>query len=863
MGDLYSILQKPDESKLSKFISSKSKQLDIENCLVLVNTYMPVKYTKDKLINYCKDNNISYFKRGEYDIFTLEEIEFIISNLNTLDTVNSVFKAYKEKYSKRHTDLTLKQFESKLQGLDLIKEGKELNKYMRYTNDVVEFVQDIGKKHTLEESLKPVQDRFPELKIDLGKLKDMKERYLIKFLETDNKFFNDNELKMIKEVSQAVSGIKELYNIFIGAFPNKCDYITFIKEISSLKMMAYYDTKEDINKFTLVERALLEELCKKEQDNAALYAMFNKVFANRYPYTQFVKKLNELKLENIPSRTTVLNQRKGREPDPTNDVLEDFLNSFKGEKTVNELVEEVNKDKRFRNYKYKSLYNFMKRRNIPYRKTGPVAKNTLTDEDWEIIKVYINKGYSASLILDKASKEIPLLKEITLSSFRQRLSKKGIRLTDCRDGEKITRKDLKEKGKTSSRSIYSKIYNDAVVTVEGNTLHQAVIELKAKHPDLADKITYASLSYFARSNNLNYVKESIEDKRDRLKKAREIKAEKNNKPEYDLDTIIEEMEEEPKDIGDIVEHVSNNIQKVMCNEEPSIDASSVNLTGVKQEDDITPYMPIIEEVNNTFERKCKQLGIEGDTHTHIQEIINALEVLTYYAKNKADLVRLTNDHEDVLEQYRREVEHEIEMQPFQSTDTYCQNKIKVIGMRRRETKYVRDDLNVMSILLKNINDNIEVYDKTIESLKHRQHIRENSVFMPLVDTNMINRLDWCKQAQLHNKRAYTPILKTNARIDRINRSKAQGRNFWTEKGPVTAPDVKQGVDTKKEHRISTYRVKAEFLALNGNPFVNKYYDIRTTNEEVAEEKAKEYFDIISANNGNAQYQIVDVTRLNR
>ena len=184
-------------------------------------------------------------------------------------------------------------------------------------------------------------------------------------------------------------------------------------------------------------------------------------------------------------------------------------------------------------------------------------------------------------------------------------------------------------------------------------------------------------------------------------------------------------------------------------------------------------------------------------------------------------------------------------------------------MRRREVKYVRDDLTIMSTLLKTISDNITAFEKTAEAMKHRVSQRENSIFIPLVDYTMVKKYDWCRNATLTDKKAYTPILKTNARIDRINTSKSDGRrNIWTEKEEPKIQNTDQ-IGKPTNHKVSTYRVKAEFLALKGNPFVNRYYDVRATNEDAARELGKEYFDLISANNDKAQYQITDIYKLNR
>lgn len=964
MGNLYTILQNPSDTELKEYIQDKTKRLDIDNCVSIINTFIPnIKFNINRLKQYCEDNSIPYFTKGEYDIFTLEEIEYIIYLLNTSTkdtTIEAVYDCFKGKYPKRNTDLTLIEFKNKLIKLDLIKEGEELNTYMRYTNDVIEFVQDTGKEHTIEESLNIIQNKYPSLNMNLQKLNEMKEKYLISFIEENLQFFSKNEVELIKRLVQSTNSIKEMYNIFEGSFPYKCaNYIEFIKELNNLKLMTTINKKEFVGDFTLLENALLEYLLEKEQDNASLYSIFNKTFPNKYAYMQFVTKLNELKVARLPKSKIV---HKGRDENPETVKLKEYLESFNGEKTLNELLELVNNNDEFKDYTRSALYQFCNKKDIPFvkekKKSGAIKD--LTEKDWNVIKKLAEDGYTRQQIKDEADKRIPALKKIAFKTFSNVLSKHGISTRGTNKGKK---RDAKTGGR---KSCFATIYDDAVVTIEGNTLPKALEELKRKHPDLADNMTYSGISYFAKRNNLNFKKESREEMLDRMKKTRELKkSNKTRKVRGIADEVYSLLKEISKDytIGEcsdiinkrfnvnytdtyintlvsrrgklefkvcteftddmketlntLVNNMSNkhdiysefsksyprtfkpqkffqllkelkpdnipednyafshhNITETEKQIEPTIEPvieqyNPVDMQSIIEQlnrdigsNDANKYQPIIDEVNNTFEKKCKQLGISGDTYSHLNEIIYALEILTKYAKNKNKLVRLTNDHEDVLEQYRREVEHEVEVQPFQDTDTYCQNKLKAIGMRRREVKYTRDDLNIMSMLLKNVNDNIEVYDKTLEALKHRQQLRENSVFIPLVDTDMVKRLDWCKQATLYNKKAYTPILKTNARIDRVNKSKAEGRDFWTEREPITAPDVKQGI-SKEAHRISTYRVKAEFLVLNGNPFVNKYYDVKSTNEDLAKDKAIEYFDLISANNDGAQYNIVDVTRLNR
>lgn len=979
MGSIYDILQQPSELKTRQYISSISKSMDIENCKSMINTFLPNTNftTVNKLIAYCEEEKIPYFKRGEYDVFTLAEIESIIVDLNTQRTLEIVYKNFKSKYPKRLTDMSLKQFEDKLTKLDLIKEGEELNSYMRFTNDVVEYVRKLGKEHTLKESLKLVQDEYPSLNMDLNKLNEMQNRYLIKFVENDTRFFNAKQVEDIKMLSQSCDSIKELFNIFIGMHPEKkCDYFTFIQELSKLKVMSDFPISGQ--SFTVLEEAYLDELLKSNEDNASLFAMFNKVFPNKYPYMQFVTKLNELKVAKALKKPKNNNWAEARK-NPKITALVDYVKNEKDLHTINEWVEIVNKDDRFDNYTYKGLHNLFTRYDLPYSKEAVRGKiKEVSEADIELIRKYAEQGLTLAKIKEAVDKETDTFKDIAEPTFRLRVKEYGIELKAKRgkyDRNGLTNENKPVIKKGGRKGLYTDIYNDVVVTVEGSTLPDALAQLKEKHPDLADRMTEQNLRQFAMRHDMNYIKqmpnrshsknskgaprsEETDKIYERLKELAKdytkkecvtiINKEfnKNYTDTYVYDIcrhrgelkfkIYEHFTDEMKDMlrpllssglnkreifkefckvyphtftvamfhkclgvlelenGKIVIHSTDGskpkielVQKepvqetskskvVEWHKEPEIEIDEddfVELNLQEQEDFVEPiqqntdpmakYQPIIDEVNETFEKKCRQLHKTGDTHDHTDELINALDILVKYATNRKQLVNLANDHEDILEQYRREVEHEIEIEPW-TDNPYCQNKEKAIAMRRREIKYTRDTLNVMSNLLKHIADNKEIFENTLEDLKAKKVERANATFVPLVDANMVKRLKWCRSAGWGSKKAYTPILVTNARIERINKAKAQSdKSVWTEKEITTGTKgalVKQ-LD-KEAHRISTYRVKAEFLVLKGNPFVNKYYDVEATSEEKALEKAKEYFDIISSSNENAQYKIDDIHRLN-
>lgn len=816
---------------------------------------------------------------------------------------------------------------------------------MRYTNDIIEYVVNLGKEHTMEESLKFIQEKYPSLEITEEKLKEMEDRYCIQFRKKGFGIFTDSEVKAIKNLSQTCGNIKQVYDIYNEMYPSKCNYKDFLKEISQLDVMKMFNVTKDVEEFTPIDKEYVKLLIAEDKDDVSVFAKFNNVFPNKYTNEQFKKLLYNLKIEMGDTKI-----RYKHTPEEMKEAI-DYIKSIEVD-TVNNYVELLKKNTSVKRVDSNFIRNLIRRFGLPYKPdtNSPRLKAELpefTNKDIILLKDIATRCSSICKMRDEFIKQSDNYKSIGLRKFGERLKKSGITpLVIPKRGKS------KHIGSPVLRKGLGVIYEELVEIAKNRPLNEILEIVQNQHPEM-QKVTSATLAQYMRRHNIEYLKNGPDYKSS--KKVNEIdynaiynrlkelapnhtmaeclpiickefnknfsnayiaqlvgrKGKLNFKTYNEFDAemkayvkscldegvgikeiqirfskkyphkltmatfykCLNKLREEPT--GIIVHNtaITSDLAATNKNTTEGFELSSENKTEAVNEvaeDDITRFMPIINEVNNTFERKCHQLNKEGDTHTHTSEVINALNVLLKYSDERKKLVRLTNDHEDILEQYRREVEHEIEIQPFSDTDTYPQNKLKVIGMRRREVKYVRDDLNAMTILLKLIEDNKEVFEKTLESLEHLKKTRDNSVFIPIVDVSMIDKYDWCKAGTLWSRKAQTPILKTNARIDRINNSKSQARNIWTEKdeninnfNPILETEENETNTSKSVHRISTYRVKAEFLVLKGNPFVNKYYDVKATSEESARVKGINYFDLISANNDNAQYQITDITRLNR
>lgn len=848
MGGIYSILNKSTDVEVNKFLKTVTKRMDIDNCKTMINTYVQgVRFTTETLIQHCKDNNIAYFTRGEYDIFTLEEIEFINQVLEN-GTYQDAYNKYKEEYPKRHTDLTLQQFENKL---NKIKEkekekskGEEREQIMRYTNDIVEYVQNLGKEHTIAESLELIQKKYPNLEMDMIKLEDMRERYLIRFITDDNKFFTQEQVDTILKLGKVCKSLKETYNIFIGSYPNKCTFTQFVIEISKLKTLAIFNLKNKNNDFTPLEDAYIVELSDINKDTLALYTDFNMVFPNRCSFVQFSTRLEELKVEKTTGKPKVQDKtntervlevatlRKDGKKKARTSILDTIYNdvvvTIEGN-TIPDALEELKQkhpdiaDK----LTYSMLSMYAKRRNLNYKKDTSRSGNRKATNKSNISKPEKSKGRDGL-----ADKIYEYLKEIhndyTQAECLDLVNKKfGISYKGSYISNLVGRKGKLEFKKYEE---FTEEMKKAIKELQGsiNNKHDLYCEFSKLF-----KGTFKAAQFFGLLDKLETeIKEIIVHS-----------TADTTKPQVEIIPVgvVKEDNEIKPDVKVVWHEDSTDIRT----------NTETNFVESIQQNVESPYQPIIDEVNSVFERKCKQLGVEADTTAYTDELISALETIVRFAQHKKDLVARANDHIDILEEYRREVEHEIEIQPWSETDTYCQNKIKAIALKRRGIKYFKDDISRMDLLLDNVLSNMVTYTKTIESLKHIKRERDNAKYVPRVDTRMVDKYDWCTAGTLNSVRANTPILQTNARLE-----KARQKRRDTMSNTTVDPNI------NPKSRISKYRVQAEFMVLDGQVFAKPYHDVFSTSEEKAIEASKTYFDNLSKKKGNAKYTILGATKLN-
>lgn len=947
---------KIQEEELREYIVSISKKMDIDNCTSMVNTFMFQNFTAKSLIQYCNENDIPYFKRGQYDIFTLEEIEYIQSYITNDTDIEELYRLFVEKYPNRKADIEETHFKTKLEKLKLLKD-EEVDD-VRYTNEIIEYVKNIAQDFSREKVINLINLSYPALKITEDKLKEIGEMYKIEFYsEGDYGKFTLGEFKTFMTLLRTCKDMNELYDLFIKKYPSKFkDYNDFCNEADKLEVMKLMKS----NEMKPREKSILGNKNEDEyvlqalsvnMDINTLYSNFNKTFSTkigglysaRYGFTEFKKKCIELRkqlksntkftdddvtllsklangqrtvkqiiaeFENISTTkcteaqfraklkqigADVAKAPRGNKTGGRNKKYDDkFLAELAGlakNNTLTECVSLMNDKYPEFNVTYKGLHLLCKRNGIKYlsaitNSNGDKVSNRKLSTDYiNYIKELATK-YTADEALDilKKSKYVNTY-TITKSSLNNIRSRYGI---------KFIRPNINRKSKVQQEEIQTTYPEPITYKLE------EIKELAKEHTSIevtqilnerynTDYFKVNTVRTMGAKNKIKFVQKSDFDEED-IKFINELL---DNGVDNKKELYVKFCKEFPKKLSlrvfyglmkDYDIYVQNNfphlsrIKKITVHPtdgtEPSIVINTKsNLTnnvevnekvawhGEQQglmtsnstelnskpeleqhttQNDFSKYQPIIDEVNTVFERKCKQLKKEADTHLHTQELVDALRLLQNYAKNATDITNVCNDHDDILEQYVREVEHEIENLPFQDEDPTLQNKIKVIRMRRREAKYVKDDIEVLKPLLDVIRKKPIEFNNMIMKLEASVTNRQNFVFIPVVDMTMVKKYNWCKQGSWCSQKVRTPILTTNKKLVKKSTTKS-----------TTKPTGKK------------FRAKAEYMAFgNGKPFTSIYFDVSASNLEDARVKATAYFNKLSIEHNNSQYTIQDIYQIN-
>lgn len=381
----------------------------------------------------------------------------------------------------------------------------------------------------------------------------------------------------------------------------------------------------------------------------------------------------------------------------------------------------------------------------------------------------------------------------------------------CKAGVDRYQESIKLEKSKKTRGSRASVYTEDVMEVlytfstKDMTLKEIYEILSNMFPNKG--ITYSNLSTKIHRLKLPHKVPSLEEKQSKMNDARNKKlAAENNTYNEDNKKDVETTED--------VETINNTIENVQNNR----------------------FEYIQQEMQQILQKKYKQLDCQVDRNYTTQDYIDFLDMLEYLSTNYEYIIRARRDQHDIMNAYQSDVVHEMESVVTDPGDTYLQDKLHLLRKERRYYEHDGNDLVAMKPLFQMLDTSkiTEIKNKLIE-VKNQ---RNNPVFIPIVDTGMIKKYDWCSAGTASSAKLNKPILITN---NKNNNS----TNFL-----------------KINSRIGTYRVSCQLSGGGYGAFSHWHKDYKTTNEDLALSCAMKDLNKLSAEHAGVMWTDVDVHMLN-
>lgn len=776
-------------NEVREYLTNVSKDFPLEQVWELFNMQYPYM-TKHKDINYLEnllnENEIEYFREGDLGIFTLREAVAIYNLTKICKSIEEIYSSYNQ------------QFPNKC---DFEKFNNESNK--------------------------------------LKSIKEFKEKYNIDYK------FNMFEISFVSDSIKNKDTVEETYNKFIDRFQSSISYDNFISHYQTIKNHREESVGKKPFEFTDSDTELLKKLANGNRSKSQLYQEFSNISKTKIGINTFNKRITELNLD-------IKDGRKGAKAIEFTDSDIDLIVSLAdGTISIASAMEEYNKSSSVQvsyptflrkvkslgiQNKFASNIHKSSARKSSTKKNQSKGRTVYTDEFIkDLTELYLMHPLSKCVdIMNTWGKYDNILQgDNVISKLDKLLSRKGIKKDAKLDMSKRQAND-----KTGIVSIIQELSKDYTCGEVYDILVKNYNYKETGHKPFAtkwNKITQFKVYDEVADNDMPIIEEIVNSGYIGRAAASEVHIRLPHK--YTNAVIyraISKVKSNPKSI-----HIHN-----LTNQDKHIKLEGTCSQTNEQEeviawhqDEVNKFQPIINEVNSVFENRCRKLNVSPKSEDSTNKLIEALKVLLEYSENTREVIKTCTDQEDIIEQYRREIDHEIENLPFSETDTTAQNKIKVLRMKRREIKNTKENSDLINPIANIIQHNASKFKQVLSVLEKKKEERDNFIFIPLVDTTMIDKYDWCKAGWAGSARANTPILTTHKK------------------------EMKEEAK-KKNSNIKKFRVQAEYMAWDGKPFHSMYYDIYAVSTEKAIENSKNFFDDLSRKHNNSRYTIKDAYQLN-
>lgn len=264
-----------------------------------------------------------------------------------------------------------------------------------------------------------------------------------------------------------------------------------------------------------------------------------------------------------------------------------------------------------------------------------------------------------------------------------------------------------------------------------------------------------------------------------------------------------EIKNETKPITDleISDRITNTTETSI--ELPKQEVNTIQpliLSDIPEQTSENRFINVIEEVNNTTERKFKLLNCYLPQDFNTNDYIEMLNNLLYLATNTKKIFDNRVHQEDVMNAYQADIVHEIEQEVSKPGDTYFQDKLHILREKRRRCKFDAEDIDILKPFLDTID--IKQLQKVLSVIENKSKQREGMYYIPVVDMKMNTKYKWAKMGTIASTKNHKRILTSRRTM-------------------------------KSDRTLRTYRVNCKLSGGGFGAYHNWYRDYQVANPDIA------------------------------
>lgn len=290
--------------------------------------------------------------------------------------------------------------------------------------------------------------------------------------------------------------------------------------------------------------------------------------------------------------------------------------------------------------------------------------------------------------------------------------------------------------------------------------------------------------------------------------------------------------------------------------------NNTNMTSTNNLDDKLDlddrFGPVRAEVNQVVSTRFKNLGCSLDRDYYTDDYIDMLEKLLYLKENSANIIRNRRSQQNIMNAYQSDMIHEFENVVAESGSTYLSDKMHTIRQYRRHYENDYKDVATLRPLLESLD--VSIIKKVLEALKRNKTTIDNPIFMPLVDTTLVDKYDWAKPLNSNSYKSRVSVVNYNP--NNFNRNLSNNGRPLTRIGlPPKTPPTEQ-LNSKMRKKLKIFRVSCKVSGGGYGVMSNWYRDYECTNSKTALEYATNTLNKLASTRKGMYWTDLDVVELN-